>query len=87
MPNIDLTNDFKPGLKQIFLCAKLINGKNEEMVWSSIVKRTDNKKIMKRFYATYRIKTGVVGSRFELWGNYFPYVGLITYKKFGEYEL
>lgn len=79
--DIDLTNEFVPGLKQIFLCAKYKNGSNEEMLWSKVITRKDEKIIRGNIICDYRSYLDVKGV-FMIEACLYPYVGMITFKEY-----
>lgn len=81
-PEIDLSSEFKPGLKQIFIYAKYKTNKSEEVIWSRIIKRSDEKKIDENLTVTYRNYEAVRGELI-IEGCLFPYVGMIKFKEYG----
>lgn len=75
-PQIDLSREFHPNVKQIFLYLRIIYGENSDMVWSNIVKRGDNKVLHDSYFNNYKIP--LIAARkvmLELRGCIFPYVG------------
>ncbi|KAM0675755.1 Signal peptidase complex subunit [Gurleya vavrai] len=87
-PNIDLSSQFNPFLKQVFVYLKIVYGNdNEEIVWSKIVKRSDLKKLHYTVENTYSFRFPMLKDNiyFELRGNHFPFVGSIQDKLYAKY--
>lgn len=87
-PNVDFTSQYTPFLKQIFVYLKIVYGnKNEEIVWSKIIKRSDVKRLDSYFFNSYSFKYPALKDKvhFELRANYFPFVGYIKDKLVAKY--
>lgn len=85
-PNIDLSPQFNFNVKQVFFYLRAVYPTgSSEILWSEIVKRSDNKKYIKFVKSNYEIRGQVgVNVTLELRGCIFPFVGIIKDKMFGK---
>lgn len=85
-PNIDLNSEFSINTRQIFLYLNAKYGDHDEIVWSKIVQKKDEKVFNKKFVNNYDFYGGM-DVRFELRGCLFPYVGVVKEVLYDSVEL